>query len=343
MDRFRDLERAGRAGRKDAALLAAISGFEALKHPTSQDLRQFSNLFAGLFELTREDTRRTAAAALSKIRHLPQDVVLKVADQPIRISAPFLAISPCLNDQLLLQILARNDIVHARAISRRETLSPLLISALSSLDDAAVSRSLRLRHAAKDGAATGLMASREAARRYNEDVLRNRIKDLALRRINTGQQHSGAEIQTGRPDLRKLIQAAEACLPVRFSQMLSRALCAQPSLAERIMLDLSGRQLAMALRALNMADEDIRRVLVAIFPQLRREVDGTQQASLLVEATDRKDSMERVMAWVRANPLAASEQRVHYQPQTQSREERPASNDRGVPQPAAETKDVKRA
>ena len=73
-----------------------LPAFEALKHPTSQDLQQFSNLFAGLFELTREDTRRTAVAALSRIRHLPADVAMMVADQPIRISAPFLALSPCL-------------------------------------------------------------------------------------------------------------------------------------------------------------------------------------------------------------------------------------------------------
>ena len=343
MDRFRDLERTGRTGRKDAALLAAISGFEALKHPTSQDLRQFSNLFTGLFELTREDTRRTAAAALSKLPHLPQDVTLMVADQPIRISAPFLALSPCLNDQLLLQILARHGMVHARAISRRETLSPIMISALSSLDDEAVSRSLRLRHAANTDKSAGLPAPQEAARRYNEDVLRNRIKDLALRRINTEAQPVGRETETGRPDLRKLVQTAEASLPVRFSQLLSRALGAQSSLAERIMLDLSGRQLTMTLFALNMHDEDIRRILVGIFPQLRRKTQGVQQAELVIASTDRKDSVARVMAWVRANPLAASDQRLRYQPQTQPRDERTERKENGVPQIAKPLKDVKRA
>ncbi|MDA4848139.1 hypothetical protein [Hoeflea poritis] len=343
MDRFRDLERAGQTGRKDAALLAAISGFEALKQPTSQDLRQFSNLFAGLFELTREDTRRTAAAALSKLPRLPQDVTLMVADQPIRISAPFLALSPCLNDQLLLQILARHGIVHARAISRRETLSPIMISALSSLDDEAVSRSLRLRHNTGSSGTADLLASNEAARRYNEDVLRNRIKDLALRRINNQSHSTGNNAATGRPDLRKLIQTAESSLPVRFAQLLSRALGAQHSLAERIMLDLSGRQLTMALFALGMHDDDIRRVLIGIFPQLRRTSEGVRLAELLISSTDRKDSIERVMAWVRANPIAASDQRVRYQPQTQPRDDKAERKEHAVRQVAEPAKDVKRA
>ncbi len=323
-------------------MLAAITGFEALKHPTSQDLQQFSNLFAGLFELTREDTRRTAVAALSRIRHLPADVAMMVADQPIRISAPFLALSPCLGDQLLLLTLARNGMAHARAISRREELSPAIVAALSSMDDAAVSRSLRLRHTPKDKPA-GLLPSQEATRRYNEDVLRNRIEDLALRRVSAANQSADAKPETGRPDIRQLIRAAESSQPTRFAQLLSRALGAQRSLADRIMLDLSGRQLAMALFALEMHDDDINRVLVAVFPHLGQTIDGVPEAELLIRGTDRRTSIERVMAWVRANAPEGTGQSVRYQPVTQSREDRRAERGDTMRREPEQAKVVKRA
>ena len=120
LDRFRDLEGAGQTGRKDAALLAAIAGFEALAFPTSRDQRQFSNLFLGLFPYVKDETRRMAAAALSRLIALPESIACHIADQPIRVAAPFLAFSSCVNDRMMLQAIARHGVSHARAISRRK-------------------------------------------------------------------------------------------------------------------------------------------------------------------------------------------------------------------------------
>ena len=231
---------------------------------------------------------------------------------------------------------------HARAISRREELSPAIVAALSSMDDAAVSRSLRLRHTPKDKPA-GLLPSQEATRRYNEDVLRNRIEDLALRRVSAANQSADAKPETGRPDIRQLIRAAESSQPTRFAQLLSRALGAQRSLADRIMLDLSGRQLAMALFALEMHDDDINRVLVAVFPHLGQTIDGVPEAELLIRGTDRRTSIERVMAWVRANAPEGTGQSVRYQPVTQSREDRRAERGDTMRREPEQAKVVKRA
>ncbi|MEX3008077.1 DUF2336 domain-containing protein [Hoeflea sp. TYP-13] len=348
MDRFRDLERAGETGRKDAALLAAIAGFEALKHPTSHNLRQFSNLFTGLFELTREDTRRTAAAALSRIEMLPQDVTMIVANQPIRIAAPFLAFSPCLTDQMLLQTISRHGNAHARAISRRKSLSPVLLGVLAELNDSAVARSIRLRHMNGNKLGAKIPMTDDAVKRRDEDALRKRIKDMALARMTKSSKPATQSATMGRPALDLLVQQAEASQPVRFSGMLARALGTEASLAERIMLDVSGRQLTMALQALNMADDEILRVLVSIFPQLRRLSGGIQHASLVLQSTNRDDSTRRVTAWVRANAPKARQTATHFEPHTVDNPERidrsaPGyRNDRAV-KPAAIKPAVKRA
>ncbi|MCP4315213.1 MAG: DUF2336 domain-containing protein [Hyphomicrobiales bacterium] len=319
MDRFRDLERAGETGRKDAALLAAIAGFEALKHPTSHDLRQFSNLFIGLFALTREDTRRTAAAALSRIRHLPQEVSMIVADQPIRIAAPFLAFSPCISDPVLLRTISKHGGAHARAISRRNTLSAVLKEALSELNDTAVARSLRLRHL---NGATLRAPEAEARKIRDENVLRNRIKEMALARMNKPMGPNARSPEIGRPDLGRLVHYAQASQMVRFSHLLARALGSDRSLADRIMLDVSGTQLAMALQALNMCDAEILQVLIGIYPPLGQLSSGAQHATLVLQSTSRKESVDRVAAWVRANAPKTSQASAVYEPHTNNNSER---------------------
>ena len=267
-------------------MLAAIAGFEAVKHPTSHDLRQFSNLFIGLYTLTSEDTRRTAAAALSRIGSLPQEVAMTVANQPIRISAPFLALSASISDPVLLQTISRHGGAHARAISRRDTLSPKVKEALTELNDAAVARSLRLRH--QNGTRVpALNPEALAKRRHDDDVLRNRIKDMALARISHSQKRKPRTPETGRPDIGQLAKFAQASQPDRFSQLLARALGSDQALAERILLDDSGTQLAMALQTLNMSDTEIVRALTGFYPALGETVGDTHVAKHLLQSIDR--------------------------------------------------------
>lgn len=308
-------------------MLAAIAGFEALKHPTSQDMRQFSNLFSGLFELTRDDTRRTAAASLSRLKHLPQDIVLMIADQPIHISAPFLALSPCLGDQVLLQTIARHGDDHARAIARREKLSPAVHDALAELDNETVAQALRQRAANDTPNGIARLEETEAKKCHNEEQLRTRLKDMALRRGATKQEPCPARHEVGRADNARLVEAAEAGRPLQFNRLLARCLSADVSLAERIMLDVSGRQLTMALYAVHMQEAEIVRTLIGLFPLLQRTSGGVQHAELLLASVNREESDERVRAWARANDVSSGSG-FGYQPQTEASTRRPRETER---------------
>ncbi len=327
LDRFRDLERAGETGRKDAALLAAIAGFETLSHPTSFDLRQFCDLFTGLFALAREDTRRTASAALSRLDNLPDEVAETIADQPIRISAPFLAFSPCLTDLILLKVIAHHGISHARAVSRRVALSPVVVDLLAQMGDAVVTRSLRIRY---PDAVVGDAATKnptEETQIHDDQALREQIRAMALRRKNTlvkpAPHSTASDIQASS----NLVESATSFEPNAFAELLATALSADQMLAERIMLDVSGCQLTMALQALELQDKDILNILMGIFPQLRKMSGGLSHAQLLVNACDRKQSKQRVEAWVRANNRVAKKPELApYSVETADRIDRRAPN-----------------
>src|SRR3546814_4058212 len=123
-DQFRDLERPAAIGRMDVGLMATVTSFESLPHPSKSELRQFAELFAPLFDASSEDARRQAVAALSQSSNVPSAVAFFIASQPISVAAPFLASSPCLDDDTLVIIARMQGAAHARAIVRREKLSP---------------------------------------------------------------------------------------------------------------------------------------------------------------------------------------------------------------------------
>ena len=300
MDRFRDLERAGETGRKDAALLATIAGFESLKRPTAYELRQFSTLFIALFDLAHVDTKRTAAAALSRFNNLPENVATIVADQPIAVAAPFLAFCPSLCDHTLLQIISSRGISHARAIARRTCLSPVVLKVLTDMNDSIVTRSLRVRYHLPDLAYQDGSDAGEQLHRSNEDALREQLRKMAL---GVGRLQPSPPIQNDNiasPIGAALVESAEASQPQRFAQLLAEALSATVKLAERIMLDISGRQLVMALHYLEVMEDEALRILMAVFPQLGATPQHRQQAMQLLTTCDRGDSKWRVEAWIRA-------------------------------------------
>ncbi|MDF1779472.1 MAG: DUF2336 domain-containing protein [Rhizobiaceae bacterium] len=314
MDRFRDLERAGETGRKDAALLATIAGFESLQRPTAYELRQFSTLFIALFELAHVDTKRTAAAALSRFNNLPENVAAIVADQPIAVAAPFLAFCPSLCDQTLLQIISSRGIPHARAIARRTCLSPVMLKVLTDMNDTIVTRSLRVRYDLPDLVQQSGTDATEQLHRRNEDALREQLRQMAL---GVGQLQPSPPIQNdniAKPIGAVLVESAEASQPQRFAQLLAEALSATVKLAERIMLDISGRQLVMALHYLEVMEDEALRILIAIFPQLGATPQHRQQAMQLLTTCDRSDSKWRVEAWIRANATFAAKTRPAHQP-----------------------------
>lgn len=285
--------------------MATVTNFEDVPNPSRSDLRQFAELFRPLFIASTEDARRQAAAALSQNPNVPKPVALFIASQPIGVSAPFLIASPCLDDEMLMLIARTQGEAHARTIVRRENLSPTVIDALVGLRHAkptivpSVPMPEPQPKAPSPPPAPPFTA--EEMRREREERLRSELRDL-VRHLNRPQED--------RLGLRTLSTLQEALLirfartreTASFATALADALSASRWLAERILLDISGTQLATTLIGTGMMAADCAFVLERFYPHLgARDAAGMTQAEHLIAGLDADACGNRVEAWRRAD------------------------------------------
>ena len=304
-DRFRDLERPDGHRRLDLVLMATVTNFEGLARPSNHDLRQFAELFAPLFRQAGPDTRRMAVAALSRCPVVPAALVGLIAEQPIDVAAPFLVNSAALDEAALAQIIARGDRQAARAIARRKALSPRTVADLAATGDSAVMRSLKVRQLLP-AAATD---EEERARLAREETLRQRLRALARRQPRAEAAPKGEAGPKGetvppgarRAGARRLIGFAESREPLYFATALADLIDCSFRFAERIMLDISGRQLAETLIAIGVDRPSARMALESFFPHLGREADGEHRSDILLRGCDRREAAELLARRVQAD------------------------------------------
>ncbi|MFD1197654.1 DUF2336 domain-containing protein [Brucella gallinifaecis] len=128
----------------DDLLVAAIAAFASLTRPGRQDAHQLEDLALPLLERSSMRGKQQAANAIAQIEHAPRRLILALANEPVKISAPVLLRSPVLKPQDLIEIISKNGLVHARAIARRQSDDPLLKGVLRSFNDAVIDRLLVL-------------------------------------------------------------------------------------------------------------------------------------------------------------------------------------------------------
>jgi uncharacterized protein (DUF2336 family) len=308
-DRFRDLEGPPAVRKKDVVLMATVTSFESLSHPSKSELRQFAELFTPLFRASSEEAKRQAVAALSQCAHVPPAVALFIGCQPIGIAAPFLASSQVIDDDTLITIARSQGAAHAKAIVRRASLSPKVIDALVGLRQVEAGRGSPV---AEVDTIEPIALSQDAQRQppatktgegdrlAREEALRREIKQIANHLAHEPDDRLG---------LRTLSQVQEALLvrfarereAVHFATTLADALSASRWLAERIMLDLSGQQLAVTLTSLGMNFPDAVFVLERFYPHLAEIEGNVSRAWRALDDIDPFESDERVEAWRRAD------------------------------------------
>lgn len=292
-DSFRELEKPQPGRQKDIVLMATVSSFESLTHPSRSDQKQFHELFVPTYLASSDEARRQAVAALSQCAAVPEATSLFIAREPIGIAAIFLTRSAALSPRLLMQILRTASPAHARAIECRDDLSPQMIERLVDLHREHRSR----------GPVEIEPAATEARRLAREEDLREKIKALV---------RAQAPVAAG-PGALAAIGEAHLALIVRFARTgetgmvgvaLADALGSSHWLGERILLDVSGSQLATTLVALDMPAGDAGYVLSRLYPHLARAAekaaDGSRATVLLAEL-DRAACIERVESWRRAD------------------------------------------
>ena len=340
-DNFRDLERPDAPRRKDAVLMAAISGLECLDHPTRQDLVRFSRLFIPLYRTASREACRTASATLSRLSRVPDDVAEMIINEPIAIAAPFIVHYPVLKESALIRAVKRHGAPHARAAARRSDLSPQAIAALQELRDPSVDGLLVLRGLIPDparantgrpatGPTTQTRPTVDAPPLDPSERLRAELRALVAGnpapKSPLNRPASGRGLQTKgaapKPTLPEAVAAARSKTAqsrvgdVRLAQLarhaktdqeswfataLADAMGASFSLAERIMMDLSGRQLATALVGLGAPQATIRSALESFFPHLARPSTRHTLATDLIEELDSESCAARLQAWQRAD------------------------------------------
>jgi uncharacterized protein (DUF2336 family) len=314
------------ARKKDVVLMATVTSFEAAPNPGKSELKQFAELFMPLFLASSDEAKRQAVAALSQCVHVPPAVAMFIGSQPIGIAAPFLAGSQVIDDETLITIARTQGAAHARAIVRRDALSPKVIDALVGLRQAEPRRgnaadetlSRKVPLAPLPAAAAPAVAmpatsaappapsgpaswdAAEASRRAREEKLRGELRQIAKHLVHG---------ESDRLGLRSLSDVQEALL-VRFARereagnfatVLADALSSSRWLAERVLLDLSGQQLATTLISLAMPFADAVFVLECFYSELAETRSGASRAWRMLDAIDPGDANARVESWRRAD------------------------------------------
>jgi uncharacterized protein (DUF2336 family) len=297
--------------------MATVTSFEGVAHPTKSELRQFAELFMPLFSASTPEAKRDAIAALSQHPNVPSAVAFFIASQPISLSAPFLISSKCLNDETLIAVARTQGSAHARAIVRRDDLSPTVVDALVGLRHSRATTSRPASDTAPE-APVDTTPQLDAAR-SREEALRQQLRNLARQQRRPDSDHLG---------LRRLTEVQEALLvrfarekdARQFSTALSDCLSASHWLSERILLDISGQQLATTLTGLAMDFAESAFVLEAFYPHLKVSDGDMTRAEAMLDKLEPAQCEERIESWRRADRYTLEPNRDTAMPREEERE-----------------------
>lgn len=285
---------------KDVVLMATVSTFESMAQPGRHELKQFSELFEPIFKASGIEARRNAIAALSRCATLPEQVARFIATQPIAQAAIFITTSPALSDALLIEIARTQGPAYAKAVAARDNLSVKVVDALVSLHTALD------KHEAED---VGIRRNDESALfeeqgfvMTREEEVRQQLKALVYR--DTLARAAETPESLDDMSINLLVRFARLKEARNFSLALADALGSSRWLSERIMLDLSGQQLATALMALGAEPADGQFMLAQFYPHLSAAVGDKSRARILWEGLDPDRCDERMLAWLRADDEA---------------------------------------
>ncbi|WP_336057827.1 DUF2336 domain-containing protein [Nitratireductor sp. CH_MIT9313-5] len=116
------------SGRQNAERIfrAAISAFCSLPRPSRKEVQQLDDLTLGLYDAVSVSGLRFASGALCECSPAPSGLIHRLCNESVDIAAPLLLRSPVLGDADLIALIGRHGAGHARAISRRDGLNPVI-------------------------------------------------------------------------------------------------------------------------------------------------------------------------------------------------------------------------
>jgi uncharacterized protein (DUF2336 family) len=214
--------------------------------------------------------------------------------QPISIATLFLTRSPAIDDDTLVAIARTQGPDYARAIAARDNLSVRVVDALVALHQGHGNgrRATAPEPARPDE--TNPVAERE-------EQLRLQLKSLVHRDTVIGADidpDGDAEMQQA-----LLVRFARLRQARDFSALLAGILGSSLWLSHRIMLDISGLQLATALIAVETPAEDGVFALKQFYPHLAAMEGDTSRAERLWFGLNADECRDRTHIWIRADNL----------------------------------------
>ncbi len=278
-------------------LMATVSSFEGLSHPSKSELRQFAELFMPLFAASTPEAKREAVAALSQNPNVPSAVAFFIACQPIGLSAPFLISSKALDDETLIAVARTQGGAHARTIVRRDDLSPTVIDSLVGLRH---SRQAPARPAVEDSETASPSQPVQKTIAEREEELRQQLRTMA-QHLNRPHSDTLGALRLTEVQEALLVRFARERNARQFAKALSDCLSASHLLSERVMLDISGQQLATTLIGLGMDFADAAFVLGCFYPHLKARNGDMTGAEIMLEKLDPAQCENRIESWRRAD------------------------------------------
>ncbi len=286
------------ANRADRLFRAAVSAFCSLPRPSRREIAQLEDLALPLFDQVSVESKRYVAAALSECAYPPAALVRKLAEESIDIAAPLLIRSNALTDIDLLAFISRQGLGHARAISRRPNLNPVIARLVGVLESKVVSLRNRepepLPARQVDAVSTGVTGdaaygaqgeAAENARRYLRSVMRPATTATSLT------TPAGAALYA------RLREAALKGHATSFHTILADALGTDFASVHEAGDDPSYAWLLDALRLLEISDEKAFLVTAAIYPSLFGTLQAIQLFLLRYAAISREEAQERIRNW----------------------------------------------
>lgn len=244
--------------------------FARLRAPSPEDRARFEKQLLENIDLVSDEHLRAIAGTLAPLETTPLEVAHFLCEVEETIAAPFIARSPVLDDQILLDIIARHGAgARTRAIARRRALTGPVRAGLRTLEDPAIDRALELRQTARPSEPVRAPGQPRGtiAQRLDAEVL--------------GQVATLAGIES-----RPLFETALAD-STGLSMTSARILCDDPT----------SRNFLFALRFMGFADEQALSVFRGLAPDLAADDDVEERFRQAYRLITSSEAAERVRGW----------------------------------------------
>ncbi|MET4697979.1 uncharacterized protein (DUF2336 family) [Constrictibacter sp. MBR-5] len=333
------------------SLVAVIADLFAERGATLSDRERslMTEILARLIEDFEREIRRDLAQRFADNPHVPNDLIVMLANDEIIVAEPILRRSSVLRDEELIGIIRHRTVEHQIAIAQRGTVSARVSAALAETANEDVVRVL-LENADAEISASTLQFLVEESQRVDsfqepllkrqelpvelakrmyfwvsaalrehvirnfdidpaalddklEAVVRARAEQQVHRHRTAGQNLASRLAQTGMVDPEMLERTLRQGQVALFETLLARLAALPETRIRAVVLDPSGRMLAIVCRAVDMAKDKFASIYL-----LMRQAGGTgirnptdlSRILKFYDSIDHKDALKVIVLWRRS-------------------------------------------